>query len=110
MTRQQALYIATPYEAAAVASSYSTPNQKGPGCDANSQSTKLPPTYDQQILRNILVAHFLVIVFSAFSTTPYSTESLPTLPDVGRLPEIIMAAVKPEVVVSREREEIPTKF
>jgi len=45
-----------------------------------------------------------------FSTTPYSMESLPTLPDVSRLPEINMAAVKPEVVVSLEREEISTKF
>jgi hypothetical protein len=30
--------------------------------------------------------------------------------DGGRLPETNMAAVKPEVVVSREREEISTKF
>ena len=45
-----------------------------------------------------------------FSTTPYSMESLSTLPDVSRLPEINMAAVKPEVVLSLEREEISTKF
>ena len=30
--------------------------------------------------------------------------------DGGRLPEINMAAVKPEVVVSRERKEMSTKF
>ena len=45
-----------------------------------------------------------------FSTTPCSMESLSTLLDVSQLPEINMAAIKPEVVVSGERREISTKF
>ena len=45
-----------------------------------------------------------------FTTTPYSMDLLSTLPDIGRLPKINMAAVKPEVVISQERGDISTKF
>ena len=38
-----------------------------------------------------------------FSTIPDSNVTLPTVFDVGRVPEIKMEAVKPEVVVSWER-------
>jgi hypothetical protein len=52
----------------------------------------------------------ILMAIPTFSTTPYSMESQSTLPDVIQLPEINMAAVKPEVVLSREREEISTKL
>ena len=41
-----------------------------------------------------------------FSTMPDSFEVLPTLSDVGRQPEIAMAAYKQEVVITQERREI----
>ena len=37
-------------------------------------------------------------------------ELVPTLSDVGRQPEIAMAANKPEVVITQERHEILTRF
>src|SRR5208282_1770973 len=41
---------------------------------------------------------------------PDSLELVPTLSDVGRHPEIAMAAYKPEVVITRERHEISARF
>src|SRR5208282_2998990 len=41
---------------------------------------------------------------------PDSLELVPTLSDVGRQPEIAMAANKPEVVITRERHEISARF
>ena len=41
---------------------------------------------------------------------PDSSELVPTLSDVGRHPEIAMAAYKPEVVITRERHEISARF
>ena len=37
-------------------------------------------------------------------------ELVPTLPDVGRQPEIAMAAYKPEVVITQEQYEISARF
>ena len=39
-----------------------------------------------------------------------SLELVPTLSDVGRLPEIAMAAYKPEVLITQERHEISARF
>ena len=39
-----------------------------------------------------------------------SLELAPTLPDVGRQPEIAMAACKPEVVITQEWYEISARF
>ena len=39
-----------------------------------------------------------------------SLELVPTLSDVGRLPEIAMAAYKPEVVIAQERHDISARF
>src|SRR5208282_4850730 len=48
--------------------------------------------------------------YSTFSATPDSLELASTLSDVGRHPEIAMAAYKPEVVITRERHEISARF
>ena len=39
-----------------------------------------------------------------------SLELVPTLSDVGRQPEIAMAAYKPEVVITQERYEISARI
>ena len=39
-----------------------------------------------------------------------SLELVPTLSDVGRQPEIAMAAYKPEVVIPQERHDISARF
>src|SRR5208282_2598043 len=47
--------------------------------------------------------------YPTFSAMPDSLELAPTLSDVGRHPEIAMAAYKPEVVITRERHEISAR-
>ena len=39
-----------------------------------------------------------------------SLELIPTLPDVGRQPEIAISAYKPDVVITQERYEISARF
>ena len=39
-----------------------------------------------------------------------SLKLVPTLPDVGRQPEIAMAAYKPEVVITQKRHELSARF
>src|SRR5208282_4987185 len=48
--------------------------------------------------------------YSTFSAMPDSLELAPTLSDVGRHPEIAMAADKPKVVITLERHEISARF
>src|SRR5208282_4382123 len=48
--------------------------------------------------------------YPTFSTMADLLELVPTLSDVGRHPEIAMAAYKPEVVITRERHEISARF
>ena len=47
--------------------------------------------------------------YYTFLTTPNTLEPSSTLSDVGRHPEIAMAAYKPEVAITQERNEIATK-
>jgi hypothetical protein len=48
--------------------------------------------------------------YPTFSATAISLELVPALSNVGRQPEIAMAAYKPEVVITQERHEISTRF
>jgi hypothetical protein len=48
--------------------------------------------------------------YSTFSVMPYSPVTLPTLPDVGRLPKFKMADCRPELPVSLLWNEISTKL
>src|SRR5208282_2595874 len=48
--------------------------------------------------------------YPTVSAMPDSLGLAPTLSDVGRHPEIAMAAYKPEVVITQERHEISARF
>src|SRR5208282_5428735 len=48
--------------------------------------------------------------YPTFSTMADLLELVPTLSDVGRHPEIAIAAYKPEVVINMERFEISARF
>ena len=57
--------------------------------------------------RNELAAKFQRLRYPTFSAD--SLKLVPTLSDVGRQPEIAMAACTPEVVITQERNEIAAK-